>query len=115
MLVLGAGGAARAAVFGLKGRGAEVYILNRTPATAQKLARQAQAKTIKRTDLKKQHFDVIVNATPLGMGTNKQAPLEEKELKEMKAKYLFDLVYNPAGDAPDEDGAVRGHAGHQRR
>jgi len=95
VLVLGAGGAARAAVFGLKARGAEVYILNRTAATAQKLARQAQAKTVKRTDLKKQHFDAIINATPLGMGTSKQSPLEEKELKELKAKYLFDLVYNP--------------------
>ncbi len=35
VLVLGAGGAARAAVFGLKAKGAEVSILNRTPATAQ--------------------------------------------------------------------------------
>ena len=31
VLVLGAGGAARAAVFGLKDKGAEVFILNRTP------------------------------------------------------------------------------------
>src|SRR5437868_13918228 len=38
ILVLGAGGAARAAVFGLKERGAEVYILNRSLASAQKLA-----------------------------------------------------------------------------
>src|SRR5581483_6272202 len=53
VLVLGAGGAGRAAVFGLKERGAEVYILNRTPAAAQKLARQAHARFIKRTDLKK--------------------------------------------------------------
>ena len=36
ILVLGAGGAARAAVFGLKERGAEVYILNRTAASGQK-------------------------------------------------------------------------------
>ena len=43
ILVLGAGGAARAAVFGLKERGAEVYILNRTAGPAQKLARQARA------------------------------------------------------------------------
>ena len=43
ILVLGAGGAARAAVFGLKERGAEVYILNRTPAAAQTLAKQAQS------------------------------------------------------------------------
>lgn len=96
ILLLGAGGAARAAVFGLKGRGAEVYILNRTVPTAQKLARKAGAKCIKRADLKKQTFDVIINATPLGMGQNKQSALEEKELKDTKAKYFFDLVYNPA-------------------
>src|SRR5207237_2740215 len=39
ILVLGAGGAARAAVYGLKERGAEVYILNRSAGPAQKLAR----------------------------------------------------------------------------
>src|SRR5438045_6041201 len=43
VLVLGAGGAARAAVFGLKERGADVWILNRSAAPAQKLARQAKA------------------------------------------------------------------------
>src|SRR6266699_2490658 len=41
ILVIGAGGAARAAVFGLKERGSEVYILNRTAGAAQKLARKA--------------------------------------------------------------------------
>lgn len=92
VLVVGAGGAARAAVFGLKARGAEVYILNRSAAPAQKLARQAGVKTIKRADLKKLHFDVIVNATPVGMGNPKQSPLEQKEIK---ARYLFDLVYTP--------------------
>src|SRR5204863_6760028 len=53
ILVLGAGGAARAAVFGLKERGAEVYILNRTIGPAKKLAHRARARTIKRADLKK--------------------------------------------------------------
>ena len=48
ILVLGAGGAARAAVFGLAAKGADVSILNRTPQTAQKLAREAKAKTIRR-------------------------------------------------------------------
>src|SRR5580658_5375140 len=64
ILVLGAGGAARAAVFGLKERGAEVFILNRSAAPAQKLARRAHARSIKRNDLKKYAFDVIINATP---------------------------------------------------
>ena len=74
VLVLGAGGAARAAVFGLKERGAEVWILNRTSAKAQKLARQAKARTIKRADLRKIGFDVIINATPVGMGNAARLP-----------------------------------------
>src|SRR5271155_1635361 len=87
VLVIGAGGAARAAVFGLKERGAEVWILNRTSAQAQKLARQAKAKSIKRPDLKKLAFDVIINATPVGMGNTKDSPLNADEIK---AKYVFD-------------------------
>ncbi len=90
VLVLGAGGAARAAVFGLKERGAEVFILNRTPAPAQRLARQAKARTIKRPDLKKFQFDVIVNATSVGMGNGKESPLNDKEIK---ARFLLEMVY----------------------
>ena len=93
ILVIGAGGAARAAAFGLKAREAEVFIVNRTPEKAQTLARQAKAKSVKRADLAKLSFDVIINATPVGMNGNKQAPLEEKELN---ASYVFDLVYSPA-------------------
>jgi 3-dehydroquinate dehydratase / shikimate dehydrogenase len=92
ILVLGAGGAARAAVFGLKERGCEVFILNRTPAPAQKLARQAKARTIKRQDLRKLAFDVIVNATPVGMSNSGESPLHENEIN---AKFVFDMVYDP--------------------
>jgi 3-dehydroquinate dehydratase/shikimate dehydrogenase len=92
ILVLGAGGAARAAVFGLKERGAEVYILNRTAGPAQKLARQARARTLKRPDLKKLAFDVIINATPVGMGNTRETPLQDKEIN---ARYVFDMVYDP--------------------
>ncbi len=92
VLVLGAGGAARAAVFGLKERGAEVWILNRTSAKGLKLARQAKARTIKRADLKKVAFDVIINATPVGMGNTRDCPLKDQEIQ---AKVVFDMVYDP--------------------
>ncbi|HTA22093.1 MAG TPA: shikimate dehydrogenase [Terriglobales bacterium] len=92
ILVLGAGGAARAAVYGLKERGAEVYILNRTLGPAQKLARSAHARLLKRADLKKLTFDVIINATSVGMGNTKESPLNENEIK---ARYVFDMVYDP--------------------
>ena len=93
VLLLGAGGVARAAAFGLKAKGAEVFITNRTPEKGQTLARQAKVKYIKRAEIVKQSFDVIINATPVGMGNHKQSPLEEKELN---TKYVFDLVYMPA-------------------
>lgn len=93
VLVLGAGGAARAAVFGCRNKGAEVFILNRTPETAQKLARQAGAKTVKREAVAKQSFDVILNATPAGMTGNKTASILTPE--ELNARIVFDLVYNP--------------------
>jgi len=92
ILVLGAGGAARAAVFGLKERGAEVYILNRTLGPAQKLARSARARLLKRADLKKFTFDVIINATPVGLGNTRESPLNENEIK---ARYVFDMIYDP--------------------
>jgi len=93
VLVLGAGGAARAAVFGCRDKGAEVWILNRTPETAQKLARQAGAKTIKREAVAKTGFDVIINATPIGMTGQKGAALLGPE--DLTARIVFDLVYNP--------------------
>jgi 3-dehydroquinate dehydratase / shikimate dehydrogenase len=93
VLLVGAGGVARAAAFGLKNKGAEVFIVNRTAEKGQALARQTKSKYVKRADLAKMSFDVIINATPLGMGSNRQSPLEEKELN---TKFLFDLVYAPA-------------------
>jgi len=92
ILVIGAGGAARAAVFGLRERGAEVSILNRSAVPAQKLARQAHARVVKRPDLKKISYDVIVNATPVGMGNGRESPLKEDEIN---ARYLLDMVYSP--------------------
>jgi shikimate dehydrogenase len=70
-LVLGAGGAARAATYGLLGRGAHVHLVNRTPAHAEALAQHfgdgvtahatpAMPELLRRTDL-------LVNTTSLGM------------------------------------------------
>jgi 3-dehydroquinate dehydratase/shikimate dehydrogenase len=93
VLVLGAGGAARAAVFGLRDKGAEVFILNRTAETAQKLARQSGSKTVKKDALAKTAFDVVVNATPVGMAGIKAPQI--LEAKDLNTKLVFDLVYNP--------------------
>jgi 3-dehydroquinate dehydratase/shikimate dehydrogenase len=83
--VLGAGGAARAAVFGLVEQGAEVFVVNRTHEKA--------AKSLKHEAFAKQKFDVLINSTPCGMKGSKQSlPIAENELN---ASLVFDMVYNP--------------------
>jgi 3-dehydroquinate dehydratase/shikimate dehydrogenase len=95
--VLGAGGAARAAVFGLVEQGAEVFIVNRTHETAVALARRAKAKALKHEVFAKQHFDVLINTTPCGMAGNKHAlpNVLENGVSALNAGLIFDMVYNP--------------------
>jgi 3-dehydroquinate dehydratase/shikimate dehydrogenase len=91
--VLGAGGAARAAVFGLVEQGAEVFVVNRTHEHAATLARQAKAKSLKHEVFAKQRFDAIINSTPCGMtGVKPAMPIAESELN---TSLVFDMVYNP--------------------
>jgi 3-dehydroquinate dehydratase/shikimate dehydrogenase len=93
MAVLGAGGAARAAVFGLVDQGAEVFVVNRTHEHAVALAKAAKAKALKHEQFAKQRFDVLINSTPCGMKDSKQTlPIAEDELN---AGLVFDMVYNP--------------------
>jgi 3-dehydroquinate dehydratase/shikimate dehydrogenase len=93
ILVLGAGGAARAAVFGLVEQGADVYIVNRTHEKAVALARKAKAHVLRQSLLSKQRFDAIINTTPCGMtGIKQQLPVKENELN---ASLIFDMVYTP--------------------
>jgi len=91
--LLGAGGAARAAAFGLAEEGAEVFIVNRTHENAVKLARAAGAKALRHEKLRSMHFDALINSTPCGMaGSKEPLPLAADELN---AGLVFDMVYNP--------------------
>jgi 3-dehydroquinate dehydratase/shikimate dehydrogenase len=91
--ILGAGGAARAAVFGLIEQGAEVFIVNRTHENAVKLAAESKAQALTREQFAQGRFDVLINSTPCGMaGSKQQLPIKENELN---AGLVFDLVYNP--------------------
>lgn len=93
VLVIGAGGAASAAAYGLKERGAEVFITNRTSGAGQRLAKRSKSKFVTRNQLRNMQFDAIVHGTPVGMGNVKASPLRDKEIN---AKYLLDMVYVPA-------------------
>ncbi|HEY0786532.1 MAG TPA: type I 3-dehydroquinate dehydratase [Acidobacteriaceae bacterium] len=101
VLVLGAGGAARAAVFGLSARGADVWILNRTPASAHRLAAEAGARVAEPSMLTPASFDVLLNATPAGMQQATAIDLQGEPGREpdpeppLCARLVFDMVYNP--------------------
>jgi 3-dehydroquinate dehydratase/shikimate dehydrogenase len=93
VLVLGAGGASRAAVFGLADKGAEVFVWSRGNTRATELAAEANVTALERGEIAKTRFDVLVNGTPCGMhGQEHPLPLEADE---WDAGVVFDLVYNP--------------------
>ena len=92
-LILGAGGAARAAVYGLIEKGGQVALWSRKEASARELAKASGATVLTRKEIAERDFDVLINATPCGMtGNAHPLPLENNE---WKARVVFDLVYNP--------------------
>ena len=93
VLLLGAGGAARAAAFGLQARGARVAILNRTPSAAETLARESGAIVARPGELG--GYDIIVNATPAGMLGAAVDELAVDVSALTNARLVFDMVYRP--------------------
>lgn len=94
VVILGAGGAARAAAFGIKARGAEIFVLNRTRERAESLARACGGRAISFAEMRSTKIDAIVNTTPIGMHPNVDAsPLEKDQIP--KGSIVFDTVYNP--------------------
>ena len=88
--VLGAGGAARAAVYALLQMGAAVAIANRTRERAERVARELGCVV----DVAGEPYDVLVNATSVGMQPHTDGtPLAAAEL--LPGALVFDLVYRP--------------------
>jgi 3-dehydroquinate dehydratase/shikimate dehydrogenase len=93
VLILGAGGSARAAAFALVRTGVEVAICARRNSAARELARAAGAEVVPRAALKTQRFDAILNATPIGMHPHTDiSPLQPSELH---CRIVMDLIYRP--------------------
>jgi 3-dehydroquinate dehydratase / shikimate dehydrogenase len=92
-LVFGAGGAARAVAFALAESGASVCICARRAQAARALARAVGGEVVERRRLRREFFDAIVNATPVGMHPAEgRSPLEARELN---CRLVFDLIYRP--------------------
>jgi len=99
VLLLGAGGAARATLMALLEEGAnEVVLLNRSTERARAVARRiggAHARVVPLAEeLRGQSFDLVVNATRLGLGPGDPSPLDFELLTRVGA--AMDLVYGKA-------------------
>lgn len=96
VLLLGAGGAARAALMGLLEEGAEeVVILNRSKERARAVARriggQRTRVALLPEELRGQSFDLVVNATSLGMSPEDPSPFDFELLTRVGG--AMDLIY----------------------
>ena len=93
-LLLGAGGAARALVYGAVKAGAQVAIANRTPERGRALAEEFGAQFLLPSEFAEFAPEVLVNTTSLGMFPNVDVlPLPESCLH--SGMVVMDIVYNP--------------------
>ena len=92
VLIVGNGGAARAAIFALRDKGSRVTLTGRNPSRVRKLARNCGVQAIDRSKLDGTHFDALLNTTPLGMYPKVEGCFFDSH---MPADLVFDMVYNP--------------------
>lgn len=89
VLVLGAGGAAKAAIFEAKKRGGEVFVYNRTREKAERVAEQFGVQMLQEV---RTSFDIIIQATCIGM-LRAELPIDMKWVTDQTI--VMEMVYNP--------------------
>lgn len=95
ILLLGAGGSARAIGFGLIKRGATVIIANRTLAKGRALAGDLNCECCPIEEISTVTADALVNATSAGMTPDIDRTPVRKDILE-KIPAVMDIVYSPA-------------------
>ncbi len=92
-LVLGAGGAARAAVYALRGAGADVTVWNRTAERAERLVAELGGRAVAAPE----RASLVVNCTSVGLretdATFKSLPIQADTFG--VGSYVADMVYRP--------------------
>ena len=93
-VILGAGGAARAAVYSLRDAGGIPIVVNRTAERAQVLADRFGCRWEPAREIGRLRADCLINTTPLGMFPETvRTPLEKCFL--VRFPRVMDMIYNP--------------------
>ncbi len=94
VLILGAGGVARAIAFGLIRHGAGLTIANRSEQRGARLAKELGCQRVTWQNRGSVFADILINCTPVGMHPNvDETPYPMNWLRE--GMLVFDTVYNP--------------------
>ncbi len=94
--LLGAGGASRAVIYGLKQKKAVIHVLNRSVETAENLKKEfgiEEAHLLNNSDLISD-MDIIINTTSVGMAPN--TDVSPVPIECIKSKHVvFDIIFAP--------------------
>jgi shikimate dehydrogenase len=95
VLLLGAGGAARAVAHALTDRGARLTIANRSVEKAEPIAAAAGARAVSLEEVQRAgDYDVVINATSVGMReVDAGSPVPEEAMR--AGQVVMDIVYKP--------------------
>jgi 3-dehydroquinate dehydratase/shikimate dehydrogenase len=93
--VIGAGGAARCALWGLRQQGARVCVFARDAQRARTTAEKFGADCRELEDASFDGFDLVINATPLGTRGEREDETPALADQLGGARMAYDLVYNP--------------------
>jgi shikimate dehydrogenase len=95
VLILGAGGSARAVVYALANDGWNITVTARRHEQAKELAAHYELHTRRYPSLRPTTFDLIVNTTPLGMSPSLNISPWPADSPFPSNAAVYDLVYNP--------------------
>ncbi|MBU0676363.1 MAG: shikimate dehydrogenase [Proteobacteria bacterium] len=105
ILLLGAGGSARAIGFGLKDAGATIILASRTPATGKALAKNLGCTWLPLDQAGTVNSDALINATSVGMNSD-ESPMAAEALAGIPV--VMDIVYSPLSTRLLQDALQQG-------
>jgi 3-dehydroquinate dehydratase/shikimate dehydrogenase len=107
VMILGAGGVARALAHVLQREGARLVIVNRTSDRAQQLAQDVGCRYVPWADRHNVQCDLLVNCTAVGMHPNvDEAPIHVGYLR--PGMMVFDTIYTPENTLLIKEAKARG-------
>ena len=93
-LILGAGGAARAAIYGLQRKSVEVFVMNRNESRGRSLAAEMNCTFVNWQSWDQLDVELLINATPVGMADKIDQTLVPRHWLRA-GMVVMDMVYRP--------------------